>query len=218
MKIACLNVQGCNDPAKRECVGRMFEERGLDVLVLSETKLRGRGERMFGNVVGRVSGVSSGRAKEGVCIIVGEKWKRCVNEWKEVSSRLMYVRMSVGVSKYVIVGAYGPGSEREKEERECFWFDLGELVGSFESDEIVCVLGDLNARVGNVKVQGVIGDYGVPGMNESGEWMIDWCMQYEMTVCNTLFKKSDVHKYTWIRKVRGMIVESALMDYMCIHE
>ena len=139
MKIACLNVQGCNDPAKRECVGRMFEERGLDVLVVSETKLKGRGERMFGNVVGRVSGVSNGRAREGVGIIVRDEWKRCVIEWKEVSSRLMYVRMNVGVSKYVIVGAYGPGSEKKKEERECFWFDLGELVGSFESDEIVCV-------------------------------------------------------------------------------
>ena len=91
MKIACLNVQGCNDPAKRECVGRLFEERGLDVLVLSETKLRGRGERAFGSAMGRVSGVSSGRAKEGVCIIVREEWKRCVSEWKEVSSRLMYV-------------------------------------------------------------------------------------------------------------------------------
>ena len=121
-KIACLNVQGCNDPAKRECVGRMFEERGLDVLVLSETKLRGTGEWTFGNVVGRVSGVSSGRAKEGVCIIVGDEWKRCVREWKEVSSRLMYVRVNVGESKYVIVGAYGPGSERKKEEREDFWF------------------------------------------------------------------------------------------------
>ena len=116
------------------------------------------------------------------------------------------------------MGAYGPGSKRKKEKRECFWFDLGELVGSFESDEIVCVIGDLNARVGNVKVQGGIGDYGLPGMNESGEWMLDWCMQYGMTVCNTLFKKRDVHKYTWIRRVRGVIVESALMDYMCINE
>ena len=70
--------------------------------------------------------------------------------------------------------------------------------------------------MGNCKVQGVIGDYGVPGMNESGEWMVDWCMQYEMTVCNTLFKKRDVHKYTWVRQVRGEIVESALMHYMCI--
>ena len=108
-----------------------------------------------------------------MCIIVGDEWKSGVREWKEVSSRIMYVRMNVGVSKYVIVGAYGPGSGRKKEERESFWFDLGELVGSFESDEIVCVLGDLNARVGDGKVPGVIGDYGIPGMNESGEWMID---------------------------------------------
>ena len=88
-KIACLKVQGCNNPAKREFVGRLYEEREADVLVLSETKLRGRGEQTFGNMVAWVSGVSSGRAKEGVCIIVGEEWKRCVREWKEVSSRLM---------------------------------------------------------------------------------------------------------------------------------
>ena len=56
------------------------------MLVLSETKLRGTGEQTYGNVVGRVSVVSSGRAKEGVCIIVREEWKRCVREWKEVSS------------------------------------------------------------------------------------------------------------------------------------
>ena len=122
-------MQGLNDPAKRECVGRLFEERGLDVLVMSETKLRGKGERSFGKVVGRVSGVSESErwAREGVGIIVGEEWKGCVKEWKEISSRLMYVRMIVGESKYVIVGAYGPGSERKKDERESFWFDLGEL-------------------------------------------------------------------------------------------
>ena len=53
-------------------------------------------------------------------------------------------------------------------------------------------------------------------MNDSGEWMVDWCMQYEMTVCNTLFKKRDVHMYMWVRRVRGEILESALVDYMCI--
>ena len=30
--------------------------------------------------------------------------------------RIMYVRMDVGERKYVIVGAYGPGSERKKDE------------------------------------------------------------------------------------------------------
>ena len=44
-------------------------------------------------------------------------------------------------------------------------------------------------------MQGVIGDYGVAGTNDGGEWMFNWCMQYEMTVCNTLFKKWNVHKH-----------------------
>ena len=39
----------------------------------------------------------------------------------------------------MIVGSYRLGSERKKGERERFWFDLGELVGSFEGDEVVCV-------------------------------------------------------------------------------
>ena len=48
------------------------------------------------------------------------------------------------------------------------------------------------------------------------QWMVNWSMQYEMTVCNTFFKKRNVQKYTWVREIRGEIVETALMDYMCI--
>ena len=40
----------------------MFEESGLGVLVMTETKLRGRGECNFGRYVGRISGVNSGWA------------------------------------------------------------------------------------------------------------------------------------------------------------
>ena len=60
----------------------------------------------------------------------------------------------------------------------------------------------------------MIGDYGVPGMNESGEWMVDWCMQYEMTLCNPLCKKGAVHKNTWLLKIRGEIVECT--DGLCV--
>ena len=63
---------GCNNRTKRVCVGRLFDERRLDVLVLSETELKGTGQQTFGNVEGRVSGVSDGNARERVCIIVGE--------------------------------------------------------------------------------------------------------------------------------------------------
>ena len=36
---------------------------------LIETKLKGKGEVMFGEVVGKVSGVAVGRAREGVALL-----------------------------------------------------------------------------------------------------------------------------------------------------
>ena len=60
---------------------------------LRETKLKGKGEVMFGEVVGRVSGVAAGRAREEVALLLSGRLIRCVVEWKEVSSRLMRVRV-----------------------------------------------------------------------------------------------------------------------------
>ena len=62
---------------------------------LSETKLKGRGEVMFREVVGRVSGVSGGREREGVVLLLSEWLLRCVVEWKEVSSNLIWVRVKI---------------------------------------------------------------------------------------------------------------------------
>ena len=62
---------------------------------LSETKLKGKGEVMFGEVVGRVSGVEGGRTRKGVALLLSEWLMRCVMEWKEVSSRFMWVRVKI---------------------------------------------------------------------------------------------------------------------------
>ena len=58
----------------------------------------------------------------------------------------------------------------------------------------VVVLGDLNDRVGNGGIEGVLGSYGVPGVNESGERLLYMCMEKELTVGNSFFKKKNVIK------------------------
>ena len=50
----------------------MFGRRGMDVLALCETKMKGKGEVAFGEVTGRVSGVERGRAREGVALLLSE--------------------------------------------------------------------------------------------------------------------------------------------------
>ena len=83
---------------------------------LSETKLKEKGEVMLGEVVGRVSGVAVGRAREGVALLLSWRLMRCVVEWKEVSSRLMWVRVKIERESWVFISAYGPGSEKSEVE------------------------------------------------------------------------------------------------------
>ena len=73
----------------------------------------------------------------------------------QVSSRLMWAR--VNIESWVFILAYGPGSENSEEEMEEFWNELSECVGSFGRNELVVVLGDLNARVGNEVIEGIVG-------------------------------------------------------------
>ena len=68
---------------------------------LSETKLKGKGEVMFGEVVGMVSGIAVGRAREGVALLLSGRLMRCGVECKEMSSRLMWVRVKIELGVYI---------------------------------------------------------------------------------------------------------------------
>ena len=72
----------CINEAKNSGISKKFLRRRLDVCALSETKLKGRGEVMFSEEVGIVSGMAGGRAKEGVAFLMSEWLLRCVMEWK----------------------------------------------------------------------------------------------------------------------------------------
>ena len=194
----------------------MFRKRKLDVLALSETKLKGRGEVVFGGIEGRGSGVMGGWAREGVAILVNEEVRGCVTEWREVSSRLMWVGLKFGQERWVIVSAYGPGKEKDPNEVDQFWEELRDCVNSFGDNINVIVLGDLNARVGNTVIPGVVGRYGVPRVNHSGENLIEVCLEQDLVIGNTLFKKKKKNKFTWARVDRGKVVDRALMDYVIV--
>ena len=116
-----------------------------------------------------------------------------VVEYGEVSARLMWVKVKFGGEFWVFVSAYGPGSERSEEEREAFWSELAGCVEERKRSGCqVIVLGDLNARVGNEEVHGVMGKYGVPGKNISGDRLLEMCSEMELVVGNTFFRKKGI--------------------------
>ena len=116
-----LNARGGSSIESKRCeIGCMFVRRGMDVFALCETKMKGKGEVAFGEVTVRVSGVERGRAREGVALLLSERMGNKVVEWKEVSSRLMWVRARMGRECWAFVSAYGPGCERSQGEQDEF--------------------------------------------------------------------------------------------------
>ena len=59
-------MRGCStNEVKTGEIGKIFLRRRFDVCAPSATKLKGKGEVMFGEVVGRVSDVAGGRREKG---------------------------------------------------------------------------------------------------------------------------------------------------------
>lgn len=215
-KIACLNVRGVNAIGKKEEVGLICKERGIDICALSETKLKGKREDWFGSYKGLVSGVSERvRAREGVAIIMKEELWEFVKDSKFISSRLMWVKMKLRNESWVFVSAYAPVNDVAEEVREAFWNELNECLGGFNGNDKVCLLGDLNAKVGDVEVRGIVGPFGVQGKNKNGENLLELCAANEMIIGNTWFNKRKIHKYTWVSGVTG---DCALLDYICVSQ
>ncbi len=94
---------------------------------------------------------------------------------------------------------------------EKFWEDLGQLLKKFKNVRRVFLLGDMNARAGSTEIGGVVGKYGVDGVNGNGHYLVDSCAERGLFLTNTFFQHKMINRYTW---VRGN--ERSLIDYIAV--
>ena len=115
------------------------------------------------------------------------------------------------------ISAYGPGSERSGEKIEESRSEVRECVWRFGRNESVVVFGDFNVRVGNEVIEGIVGQHGMPGRNESGELLLEMCAEMELVMGNSWFKNKNVCKCTWLRMTEGRVVTGHLW-MMCFYQ
>ncbi len=114
----------------------------------------------------------------------------------------------------VCVCVYTPVNERGmkgKMKLVKFWEDVGQVVKKFENVRRLFLLGDMNARVGSKEIGGVVGRYGVDGVNENGQHLVDICAERGLFLSNTFFQHKMIHRYTWARGD-----ERSLTDYIAV--
>ena len=196
---------------------------GMSVVCISETK-------WFGSAVYDIDGyliLHSGRPvpgegvkverNEGMAIVLDpcmvKNWKDGGEVWEPVSSRVVSARLKLsdGLEGRVsgkkcpvycsVVSVYTPTHRASQEDKDYFFDDLQRVLDGISADDVLLIMGDLNARVGaeddGGAWDGVCGRHGVGCRNESGEALLSWCALNGLVVMNTMFEKKKIHKYTW---------------------
>lgn len=194
-----------------------FEKAKVDLLLLSETKVKGRGLKRLKNDHGLLySGVDRhvwGQA--GVACLVHRNCMERIQNWEFVNERIMEVKYRINEAETAtLLVVYGPNESEEKEVKESFW---NCLQGQVEKKHgLLLIGGDLNGRVGNNgrEASGCIGKYGEPNKNSNGQRIIDFCTVNNLFVANTFFQHADIHKYTRIMESRQekSIIDLLLME------
>ena len=91
-----------------------------------------------------------------------------------------------------------PVINTEKAEVEQFYEDLQELLELTPEKDVLFIIGDWNAKVGNQEIPGVSGKFGLGVQNDGGERLTEFCQENTLVIANTLFQQPKKRLYTCI--------------------
>ena len=78
-----------------------------------------------------------------------------------------------------------------------FYGKLQDLIDTVPRGDVLIIMGDWNANIGDKAVEGVSGTHGLGDRNEAGERMIEFCEENQLIVTNTWYKQPRRRLYTW---------------------
>jgi len=200
IRVGHWNVRTMYETGKLAQVTSEMRRFKLHVLGVSESRWTGSGKlkSTSGETV-LYSGREDDLHYEGVAIILKKGLEQSVLEWKPVNSRLMSVRLKGRHVNITIIQCYAPTNDSDENDKEEFYNLLQTETEKTPRHDILVVMGDLNAKVGNdsTDYERVMGKHGVGTKNNNGERLLDFCDLNNLVIGGTLFTHHDIHKLTW---------------------
>ena len=96
-----------------------------------------------------------------------------------------------------VIQVYATTSNAKETEVEWFYKDLQDLLELTPKKDVLFIIADWNAKVGNQQTPGVTGKYGLGMQNEAGQRLIEFCQENALVIANTLFQQHKRRLSTW---------------------
>ena len=88
-----------------------------------------------------------------------------------------------------IIQVYALTNNAEEAEGEQFYEDLQDLLELTPKKDVLFIIGDWNAKVGNQEIPGVTGKFGIGVQNEAGQRVIEFYQENTLVIANTIFQQ-----------------------------
>ena len=97
----------------------------------------------------------------------------------------------------IVIQFCDPTSNLEEAEVEQFYEDLQDLLELTPNKDVLFIIGDWNAKVGNQEIPGITGKFSLGVQNEAEQRLTGFCQENALVIANTLFQQQKRRLYTW---------------------
>uniref|UniRef100_A0A8D8XDM6 Craniofacial development protein 2 n=2 Tax=Cacopsylla melanoneura TaxID=428564 RepID=A0A8D8XDM6_9HEMI len=200
LKIGTWNVQSLNVTGKLENVLNEMKNLSLDIFGISETFWEDSNDFNTNLPCGmkfRIIYSGGLKKRKGVAIILRQNVANLVKSVYMISERIIAIKLDTKPINTFIVQCYAPTLDSNQEVKTKFYDDLRLTLNHKLFQEVVILLGDFNAKVGDKRIDNIVGPYGLGDMNDSGEDLINLCTEKELFITNTWFEQKISARHTW---------------------
>ena len=206
LKIGTWNVRTLYQAGKLDNAIYEMNKMKLDILGIADN---GKIRRDTHTVI-----YSGGQEhKYGVGIMMKNGIAKAMIGYWAISNRVLMMKLQGKPFNISLIQAYAPTQDYSDEDIEQFYEEIQQAIKYTNSNNVLLVMGDFNAKVGMEAMEDVVGKFGIGNRNERGDRLIEFCQINNLTISNTWFQHHPRKVYTW--KSPGDIVRNQI-DYIMI--
>ena len=88
-----------------------------------------------------------------------------------------------------VIQVYVPSTNAKEDQVEQFCEELQDLLELTQKKDVLFIIGEWNANVGNQGIPGVTGKFGFGVQNEAGQRLTEFCQEGALVIANTFFQQ-----------------------------
>ena len=198
--IGTWNVRTLNADGKLHQLQHELKNYTWDIIGISEARLVGSGELTTDEGHKLYFSGHNKYHREGTAILVNKSTASAVMEFLPISSRLISLRISAKPFNITIMEVYAPTSESSDQDIEEFYETIALNIAKVPKQDILLIVGDLNAKIGvdaHKDWSGTVGKFGLGNTNDRGLRLLEFAKYYDLVIANTFQPQKLSRKATW---------------------